>query len=192
MILPAAFLVVLLTVPMLGGRLGALADVRLRWLPVLYLGLALQILITQFVPSDEALASPIHLASYGVIAVVVVANRRIPGLVAIGCGGALNLAAIAANGGVMPASEAALEAAGRAEAGAHFANSAAVADAKLAVLGDVFAWPEPLPLANVFSVGDIVLLLAGAYTVHVLGGSRLASLVPSRWAPAPPRPPTAS
>ena len=72
----------------------------------------------------------------------------------------MNLAAIAANGGIMPASPSALEAAGKIANPDEFTNSGAVANPKLAILGDILAWPEPIPLANVFSIGDIVLVSA--------------------------------
>jgi predicted MFS family arabinose efflux permease len=45
-----------------------------------------------------------------------------------------------------------------------FANSAAVAEPKLWFLGDVFALPAGWPMANVFSIGDL-LLLAGAFVL---------------------------
>jgi hypothetical protein len=66
----------------------------------------------------------------------------------------------------MPASRAALVAAGRATHTSHFANSTAMPHAHLAFLGDVFAWPHPLPLANVFSVGDVLLLIGAAMLIH--------------------------
>jgi hypothetical protein len=93
------------------------------------------------------------------------ANRHLPGLPLIAMGGALNLAAIVANGGVMPASAAALRLAGLpAEAG--FSNSAHVADANLAWLGDVFAIPSGWPFANVFSIGDVVVVIGLGYLTH--------------------------
>ena len=70
----------------------------------------------------------------------------------------LNLVAISANGGVMPASPSALRASGWTPAPGHFANSAAVADPRLPWLGDVFATPSWLPVHSVFSLGDIVIV----------------------------------
>jgi hypothetical protein len=82
----------------------------------------------------------------------------------ISAGGALNLIAIVANGGVMPASEAALRRAGL-DAEAGFSNSAHVADARVAWLGDVFAVPASWPLSNVFSIGDVVVVAGIGYLV---------------------------
>jgi hypothetical protein len=83
--------------------------------------------------------------------------------------------AIVANSGVMPAARGALELAGIGAPGGRFANSTAVADPRLAFLGDVFAWPAPLPFANVFSVGDALIVLGAAIVVHQVCGSRLAT-----------------
>lgn len=40
-----------------------------------------------------------------------------------------------------------------------FANTSVFLDPVLPWLGDVFAWPGPLPLANTFSAGDILTVL---------------------------------
>ena len=109
-------------------------------------------------------------------------NRRVAGIPLIGLGGALNALAIAANDGVMPARAGALEAAGRPVTEEGFRNSAAVADPHLAWLGDTFAIPEALPLSNVFSVGDVIILLGAFVLLHVACGSRLPRL---GWHPRP-------
>ncbi|MBK5250797.1 MAG: DUF5317 family protein, partial [Actinomycetales bacterium] len=54
-----------------------------------------------------------------------------------------------------------------------FTNSAVVDHPVLPWLGDVFAWPDPLPLANVFSVGD-VLIAVGVLLAAWTGTRRLA------------------
>jgi hypothetical protein len=117
-------------------------------------------------------AAALHLASYGLALYFVAANRRLPGIAVIVVGGLANLAAITANGGVMPATPAAMEAAGRASDAGAFQNSATTEDARLWYLGDAFAWPEPLPLANVFSIGDVLIVAGAAVTAHSAGGSR--------------------
>jgi hypothetical protein len=165
-------LLILASVPLFGGRLGRLAELRLRWPLLLPAGLGLQILLIEILQDADIPHGVLHMASYAVIGAFVVANLHIPGMALIGLGGGLNAAAIAANGGVMPASPRALDAAGfGAEDG--FVNSGAVEDARLAFLGDVFAVPESWPLTNVFSVGDVILLIGLAYGVHVICGSRL-------------------
>jgi hypothetical protein len=65
----------------------------------------------------------------------------------------------------MPASRAAQIAAGLVGRQG-FENSAAVAHPNLGFLGDVFAVPADLPLANVFSIGDALLVLGTFLVVH--------------------------
>jgi hypothetical protein len=172
-LLPVLVLLSVAAVPVFGGRLSALGDVRLRAGGLALLALALQVLVISVVPDRlDGLHVPVHLATYVLAGGVAWANRGLPGVRLIALGGLLNAAAIVANGGVMPATPGALAAAGLATgAPGAFANSDAVADPQLAVLGDVFAVPAVLPLANVFSVGDVLIVLGVAWAVHRLCGS---------------------
>jgi hypothetical protein len=43
----------------------------------------------------------------------------------------------------------------------------------LSFLGDVFAVPASWPVSNVFSVGDVILVVAALLALHCLCGSRL-------------------
>ena len=105
MLIGLATLAALLTVPMFGGRLTALGDVRLKATWLALGALAMQILIINVIPQDAGtMHRVIHLSSYGVIAVFVIVNRHVPFLWLIALGGAHNFIAIAANDGVMPAS----------------------------------------------------------------------------------------
>ena len=172
MILLVCLAVAAATIPVTGGRFAGLGDVDVRAAPVLLVSCVMQVLL--FAPwFPDAIAPAVHLASYAGTAAFVVANRRLPGMLAAAAGGALNLAAIAANGGVMPAAPAALRLAGLAANPEGFANSAAVAAPRLAFLGDVFAIPQGLPFANVFSVGDLILVAGGSYALHRLAGGSL-------------------
>ena len=105
--------------------------------------------------------------SYALAVAFLFVNRRVTGLWIVALGGGLNLAAIAANHGVMPATNAALRYAGREVVTVGFSNSNAVAHARLAFLGDVFAVPKGFPLANVFSIGDVLLVLGIGVILHV-------------------------
>jgi hypothetical protein len=174
-ILVAGVIIVFATVPLLGGHLQQAGSIRFARKGLLAAALVLQILVLQVFAAHVPpwMAASLHLASYAAAVAFLWSNRAVPGLWLIGLGGMANFAAIAANGGVMPASPTARAAAGLAsEAG--FSNSAAIANPRLAFLGDVFAWPAPLPLANVFSIGDVLLLLGAAVLVHRVGGSRLS------------------
>ncbi len=173
MFLTAIVLVNALAVPLLGGRLTALADVRARFAWMLVVALGLQAISLNAPGIPEGLRPVLQLASYPVAGVFVVANRRMPGMLLIGLGALLNVTAMSVNGGVMPASPSALVAAGLPLRNESYVNSGLVEDAKLPFLGDVFAIPEPLPLHNVFSVGDICIGLGVVVAMHGLCGSRL-------------------
>jgi Family of unknown function (DUF5317) len=173
MILPFAVLLTMISVPLAGGQMSRLADIKLRALWAAGLALAIQILIVNVFAAalPHAVASALHMASYILAAWVVVANRRIRGLWIVAVGGGLNMLAIAANNGVMPASPAAVVRAGLVESVGEFANSAATTNPRLGFLGDVFAIPRGIPLANVFSVGDVLLVVGLAVVLHSASGS---------------------
>jgi Family of unknown function (DUF5317) len=168
------FAIGLLSVPLFGGRLGNLARLRLRLAWTLPATAVIQVVILEVVQNsvDHAILAVVHVLSYGLAAVFVVANRRLFGMWLMALGGGLNLLAIAANKGVMPADLGALERAGK-SVKSEFDNSTYVADAKLSFLGDIFAVPKGLPLANVFSVGDAILTLGIVVMLHWVCGSRL-------------------
>jgi hypothetical protein len=163
MLIGAALLLCILSVPPAGGRLSRLADLDFRcgWLAVG--ALVVQILIISILPGGaRGLDEEVHLASYLLLGAFLVVNRHIPGLLVVAAGGALNFAAILANGGVMPADPDAIAAAGVPQNVTEFANSAPADGAPLGFLGDVFHTPGWLPIHNVFSVGDLVIVL-GAF-----------------------------
>jgi hypothetical protein len=175
------------SVPLAGGRLSALTRVRLRHAWTIPTAFGMQVAITTIAPGgNHAVHVAGHLGSYMLAGVFLVANRDLPFVWIIALGGALNLLAIAANGGVMPADADALRRAGWPAVSDQFENSTALAHPKLLFLGDVFAVPSWLPLANVFSVGDVLLVIGGIAAVHRLCGSRLAGGRPTR----PPEPTT--
>jgi hypothetical protein len=152
------------SVSLAGGRLSALLDLRIRLVWLVTAAFAVQILIVNVLPgaAPHEVHSAIHVATYVAIGVAVAANLGVPGFPLIALGGASNALVIAANGGVMPASESALLFAGMELDPEGFTNSSHVAGAKLAFLGDIMAVPAWVPAANVFSVGDL-LLVAGAW-----------------------------
>jgi hypothetical protein len=186
MLIGLAFLLCLLTVPLAGGRLGRLGLVRPRAHWLLAAGLGLQVFIISIAPEGEqGPRAAIHLASYALIAAFVAVNLRIPYLWLIALGGMLNLAAIAANDGVMPADPGALAAAGIAMDPQSFSNSTAVAEPALLLLGDILWVPASWPVSNVFSIGDVVIVVGAFLALHTIAGSRLA--VRRCAAPARPR-----
>jgi hypothetical protein len=66
----------------------------------------------------------------------------------------------------MPADPDVAHAAANHAAPGEFINSTAVDDARLGFLGDVLATPDGLPLQNVYSVGDVVIVLGLLVVVH--------------------------
>jgi len=148
-----------------GGRLDGLAAVRFRLAPLA--GLALAVQVALFSPLADAwsqdVVRPVYLASTVLVVVVVLANARLAGVPLIILGAALNLAAVVANGGAMPAAPGALASLGFG-AGGH--TSSILADhPALEPLTDLFALPAWMPFANVFSVGDVVLAVGVAIAV---------------------------
>ena len=154
---------------LLGGRIGRLADLHLAWLPLLIAAMLVQtILFTETVWYAAGRLVPIIyvLSMVAVLGVILRNVRRLPTLLVVALGTACNLAAILANGGFMPVTAEALGIAQPTQT-LHGGNSVLTADPALPFLVDRFALPEWLPLATIFSVGD-VLIAAGLVLVVVV------------------------
>jgi hypothetical protein len=157
----------LLSVPLTGGRLTRLGELRLRRPELAVAGIGVQVLIVSVLPGGlGGLHEALHVVSYGLLGAFGWVNRRVVGVPVVLAGGALNAIAILANGGVMPADPAVAHAAANHAAPGEFINSAPVGDARLGFLGDVLATPSGLPLQNVYSVGDVVIVLGLLVVVH--------------------------
>ncbi|HUG29994.1 MAG TPA: DUF5317 family protein [Candidatus Limnocylindria bacterium] len=141
----------------IGGSLANLARFRLRWAALAVAGLLIQLVL--FTPLGDSVAGgagpAIYVATTLAVFATVLRNIRLAGMPIVALGALSNLAAITANGGSMPASAAALATAGL-EAESH-TNSVVLANPALEPLTDIFALPASLPLANVFSVGDVLI-----------------------------------
>jgi hypothetical protein len=173
-LLLAVVVLSVLTVPAAGGSLAALGRVHLRYAPAIFGALAIQIAIISLVPGGSPwLHRVLHVGSFVLAALFVVANRRLAGIRMLALGATLNLTAILANNGVMPASRSALRTAGRLTSSTDFLNSAAMAHPRLLFLGDILPVPHAFPLANVYSIGDVCIAIGVAIAIHALAGSRL-------------------
>ena len=152
----------------LGGRPAGLAAIHFRFAGLIVLGFVIQLLLFSTPLTDRvgALGAPLYVLSTGMVFVALLANMRIPGLAIVAIGAACNLVAIVTNGGYMPASPSALLAAGMVPSGG-YSNSTVVPDPALAGLTDVYALPQWLPFANVYSIGDI-LIAVGIVVVFVV------------------------
>jgi hypothetical protein len=164
-----------------GGRLRNLEHLHFTWWPLAVGGLAVQVVLFAR-PVAEHVGSEgpaIYVLSTLAVMVALLRNLSRPGLVVIAVGATLNLVAVLANGGAMPSSpEAWLALNGVAELPvSHFSNSVLIGpDTLVPFLGDIFVWPRPLPLANVFSIGDVVIGLGAImFLVGAMRAPRLAS-----------------
>lgn len=165
---------------LLGGRLEWLSRLRFRWAPLALLGLAVQVALFSD-PLAEVVGNagpPIYVASTAAVLVAVLRNIDIPGIVIVALGACSNLVAIVANGGYMPADPDALASIGGIAPG--YSNSSVVTDPALGPLTDIFALPAWVPLANVFSVGDVLIGLGVVVTIMVAMRAHRATGSPDR------------
>ncbi len=153
---------------LLGGSLGALADIQIRGANLAFVAIGLQVIAF---PSDvlpwtmpSSVARVLWLASYALLIWMLYLNVRLRGTPLVAAGLCCNVLAILANGGLMPVRRSALDAAGR---GYHeHNNSIQLGHPHLGALIDRWAVPDWIPLANVYSVGD-VLIAAGTLVLIV-------------------------
>lgn len=183
MLILAGTALALLLVPFLGGRLTRLAGLRLVNAPLISAALALQILCISIVPTwPRPPLIAMHIASYVLAAVFLWRNRRLPGLALIAVGGSLNAVTIALNGGTLPASRSAMLRAGLPVHDDRFLNSGVRAHPHLAVFGDNYPSPSWLPLHNVYSLGDLLILCGAVWLIHRTCGTVLARDPRAAWA----------
>jgi hypothetical protein len=183
MLIGTAYLLVLASVPLARGRLTALADLQLRRPGFAIAAILIQIVVISVLPTgDHAIHTTLHLGSYVLLGAFAFANRAVVGVPIVAFGGLLNFIAITANGGVMPTDPDVAASGARMVSEGEFINSRPIDDANLQFLGDAFATPSWLPIQNVFSIGDVILLLGVAVLVHAACGSRL---IPHRFAARP-------
>jgi hypothetical protein len=149
-----------------GGRLARLGQLRLAWAPLIALGMVVQLLLFSS-PVGNALGDAAPWAYVGsniLVLGAVAANLATPGLWLVCLGGISNFVAIVANGGYMPVNPDTLAAMGRV-AKVDYSNSAPRDVVVLFPLTDIFAMPAWVPLANVFSVGDVLIGVGAAIAV---------------------------
>ena len=99
-----------------GGRLDNLASIRLRFLPLLFLGVIVrfgtELGLSYGINAVENLRVPLLALAYGLLLFTLWQNRWYPGLILAFVGIAMNSMAILANGGYMPVWDQAYDAAG--------------------------------------------------------------------------------
>ncbi|MEZ0239263.1 MAG: MFS transporter [Chloroflexota bacterium] len=164
-----------------GGRLDNLANVRLRLIGLLFLGLVLrfatQLAIEAGNPVADALRVPLFAGGFAALLVGLWLNRERPGLPLAFVGIALNAVAVITNGGYMPVWEPSIRAAGlpvdTAISAFHKVVGLGSGDALGGIFGGQFlasagplgdVIPIPIPfLRNVASIGDLFLAAGLAF-----------------------------
>jgi Family of unknown function (DUF5317) len=160
----------------LGGRIDRIADLALRGAPLFIAALALQVVafpsgILPFAIPD-GVATALWLCSYALLVALALLNRRLRGFPLATAGMLSNLVAVLANHGHMPALPSALADAGTPIDRVH--NNSVVADhPHLTWLVDRWGAPDWVPLANVYSVGDVLLALGAVVIVGAAMGASL-------------------
>lgn len=153
---------------LLGGRVSGIGAIHFRWGWLAVLGFGIQVVLFS-APVTERIGSlgvPIYVGSTALVLIALLRNASLPGLWIVALGAFANMAAIATNGGYMPAAPGALAVLGR-SAETVYSNSAVVAHPALEPLTDIFAIPHGIPFANVFSVGDVLIGLGVAVAIVV-------------------------
>jgi MFS family permease len=165
----SAIALALLVGALAGGGLPRLADLRLRWLWLLGLALAIR-LIAFAAPgwgiADQLPIGAIFIGAYLLIFAWLWGNWHVPGLQVAAVGIGLNTLAVFFNAGRMPVWTGALNASGLTPADLgndpfHFLMSAtSVADfvRRGGIFGDVVPFPVPI-IRDVVSIGDVLLAM---------------------------------
>ena len=169
------FVVALLVALVLGGRPSNLSSLEPKRLWLVFCAIGIQVVaFPSGLPwtTPDSAAVGLWLFSYGLLIAAAWFNRRIPGVALMTAGLFSNLVAIVSNGGRMPVLPEALAATGR-NYDVHN-NSIQLADANLPWLVDRWGAPEWVPLANVYSAGDV--LIAAGLAIAVIVGSRPTAL----------------
>ena len=157
---------------LLGGRLENLANIRLRFLPLLFVAVIVRFAVEAALgfglPLAETLRMPLLALAYGLLLFVLWNNRWYPGLALAFVGIASNGLAIMVNGGRMPVWMPAYEMSGiqgPIDSVLHFELTAEIGPEFLLGLGplaDII--PIPFwPVQNVASIGDLFLTAGLAF-----------------------------
>ena len=173
MILAALCLVLLLGLMAAGGRVGNLAEIKVKrgWLaPLAFLMQAYLI----FIPAETgggvlSSRSLILIGSNCLLFLVIWYNRHLSGVKLIGLGLLLNFLVIVLNGGFMPITPDTLVQIGydsnapRLETGYRVARTKNIVmepgEARLWFLSDIFVIPRPFPIPSALSVGDLLIVV---------------------------------
>lgn len=168
-LVPELILIALLIGWLSGGRFWRLAEARIRYVWLIFVPLGLYIVswaVAAALPSSKLgwLFGTMAIVEKLALIVVALANRRLPGVKLILAGIVLNLIALCANCGMMPADPNALDTAfgaGYAEEqrdAPHVRSAIMDTSTNLGFLCDIVAARRPFVFAPaVYSIGDLVM-----------------------------------
>ena len=150
-----------------GGSLKSLAETRVRWLILLFEGLAIQLVFDIWDPPGLTAGGglAVLLLSNTAVGAFLLLNKRIPGMLVVGLGLLLNTIVITANQ-AMPVSPSAAATAGiepPPSISDDLKHERLDSETQLGWLGDVIPVPG---VKEVLSLGDIVLALGAARLVY--------------------------
>jgi hypothetical protein len=169
--MPLSITLAILVALLRGGSLRHFSALHIRWIPLVIATCGFQFLsfapfVKPFLPAWASIA--LYILSMALLTLWVAGNWRIPGMLLMATGLLMNFAAITANGGHMPVSSASVRYSGsisRYERNAdHIVNNSIMIDeqVRLWLLTDIFAVPQAIPFANVYSIGDVLLTLGAS------------------------------
>ena len=153
-----------------------MANVKFRYFWLLFVPLLIQLML--FSPLsirltfDLSAIPSIYIISMLAGAVVAWLNRSLPGFPLLLTGLLSNLLIISLNGGYMPVSAEARIISGMPPLVGSANNvSVMTSDSVLWILGDTLPVPRVIPLANVYSIGDVLIAAGGVLFVLTVVGS---------------------
>jgi hypothetical protein len=169
--MPLSIILAIIIALLRGGSLRQFSTIQIRWIPLIIATFGFQYLsfapfVKPFLPAWASIV--LYILSMALLTLWVAGNWRIPGMLIMATGLLMNFAAITTNGGHMPVSSASVRYSGsisRYESSAdHIVNNSIMIDdqVRLWLLTDIFAVPQAIPFANVYSIGDILLTLGAS------------------------------
>jgi Family of unknown function (DUF5317) len=171
MLMPLSIVLAIIIALLRGGSLRHFSTIQIRWIPLVIATFGFQFLsfapfVRPFLPAWASVV--LYILSMALLTLWAAGNWRIPGMLLMATGLLMNFAAITTNGGHMPVSSASVRYSGsisRYERNAdHIVNNSIMIDdnVRLWLLTDIFAVPQAIPFANVYSIGDILLTLGAS------------------------------
>ncbi len=164
-----------------GGSFKRLAAAEIRGVWMIFASLVVRFMLySGWLRLDGSTAGVLHTGSFVLLLFAFAANWDIHGMPLAATGSLLNAIAIGASGGKMPVTRGALEASGLWEttgqalaAGESMTHMVVEGPGSLAVVGDCFWFRLPWGTPNVFSAGDVLLMIGMFFAIMELMGVSL-------------------